>query len=29
MPDKKEREYNLLHEHREKQQLLQRLIDEK
>ncbi len=29
MPDKKEREYNLLHEHREKQRLLQRLIDKK
>ena len=28
MPDEKEREYNLLHEHREKQRLLQRLIDE-
>ena len=29
LPDEKEREYNLLHEHREKQRLLQRLIDEK
>ena len=28
LPDEKEREYNLLHEHREKQRLLQRLIDE-